>query len=191
VTFVFFAAIALIVYVGAVFIYRAATGDLHYLVSASITPGSVGRLPSGVQPVGEFSVAFMARHIPLSLVALTAVHPAIFAAAALVAVWMLRGLIKTARDGDPFVTENVRRLRVIGVILLVYSPLEQVTHALIQSLYINRVSGLAKVLEPQGIVINVTVVLVGVSLLALAQVFARGIELRSRPRRNDLDAVRG
>lgn len=179
VMFSFVGAVTVLAFVAGVFAYRAASGHLHYDVEAAIGASHLGRLPRHVTAIGDLPVIFDARNIPAGLVVLTAVRFVLFALVGLVAVWMLRNLIKSARDGDPFVMENVRRLRVIGFVLVLYPPLSSMSHMILESMYITRTPGWTHLLEPRAFEVNVVLVLASLSVLVLAQVFARGVELRA------------
>ena len=77
--------------------------------------------------------------------------------------------------GDPFVPENVRRLRAIGWLIAV-SPILLVIAQIARSELVARstVADLAVV----SMTIAVLPVLIGALLLVLAQVFAAGVRLR-------------
>jgi hypothetical protein len=179
ITISFCLGVTVLTLVAAVFVYRAAVGQLHYSILAGIDHAKLVRLPRHVSATGDLPVTVDVRHVSFGLVLVTAIRYLVFAISGLVAVWMLRGLIGTARAGDPFVAENVRRLRVIGLVLLLYPPLSSLSHMVLESVYIQRDAALARVLEPRAFELNVLTLLAGLSVLVLAQVFARGVELRT------------
>ncbi len=180
VSFAFWLSVAVLVVVAAVFLNRALHGNLHYGVAAGIDPRHLGRLPRHVSTDSDLPVIFDALHPAGGLVALTVMRFGLFSAAGLVATWMLRGVMKTARDGDPFVSANVVRLRVIGFVLLLYPPLSSLTHAMLESMYIQRsTAAIRHLLEPRALEINFALLLAGLGVLVIAQVFASGIELRT------------
>lgn len=85
----------------------------------------------------------------------------------------LRGVVRSARDGDPFARRNVNRLRRVGGVIVAFPILVTVINRLLDASfdselvhpYIGRV-GLAPL------------VVVGIGVLALAEVFRYGTELR-------------
>jgi hypothetical protein len=93
------------------------------------------------------------------------------------ALWQLWGLLRSARQGDPFTTANVRRLRRFGWLLLLGWPLvAYVTTALKSDLAATVppvvTSGLFNT-TPIGLAL-----VFGLAVLVLAEVFAHGLRLR-------------
>ncbi len=95
---------------------------------------------------------------------------------ALVIVHLLRQMLRTVRTGEPFAEVNARRLRIIGVLLLVVGIVGPVLEHLVASRLLARipVSGLA-ISAPLDA--RTDVILGGLLLLVLSAVFARGAEL--------------
>jgi hypothetical protein len=91
-------------------------------------------------------------------------------------LWMLRLLLRSVRDGDPFTTENVRRLRVIGFLLIIGAPLvEFVMRACDQWLAsTSKVRDLGTSFHIPG-----AGPIAGLGVLVLAEVFAHGARLRA------------
>lgn len=90
-------------------------------------------------------------------------------------LWLLRALVLSVRDGDPFVAANVRRLRIIGFLLAVGVPvIGYVTHlldgALAASSSVGELGG-SYTLSGNG-------PLAGLGVFVLAEVFAHGVRLR-------------
>ena len=94
---------------------------------------------------------------------------------ALFVIVLLRRIVRSVIAGDPFVPENVRRLRAIGWLIAV-SPILLVIAQIARSELVARstVADLAVV----SMTIAVLPVLIGALLLVLAQVFAAGVRLR-------------
>jgi hypothetical protein len=87
----------------------------------------------------------------------------------------LRKIVGTVRRGDPFITENVRRLRWIGYALIIGGPLIQIVpqffaQAVAESAGMN--SSFTHYDIPP------TLTFVGIGVLVLAHVFAHGVRLR-------------
>lgn len=111
---------------------------------------------------------------------------------ALPVLWLLRGVARSVRDGDPFGARNVRRLRAIGVLLIVGVPALHYVAAALQSAVADPY--LSSPFEPfgrQGLLpiddrffFPATAPLCGLGAFVLAQVFAHGTGLR-----DDVDAT--
>jgi hypothetical protein len=91
------------------------------------------------------------------------------------ALWLLRGLLRSVRDGDPFDAANVRRLRALAVVVLAGIP----AALLVSSWFADE---LADRLGLQGSGVEVSLpgnaLLGGLALFVLAEVFASGVRLR-------------
>jgi len=89
--------------------------------------------------------------------------------------WLLRGVLQSMRAGDPFVHANVRRLRLVAVLLLVGVPVATVLTALGDQ-------ALAHSAELAGAGLRVSFptgsLLGGLGTLVLAEVFAAGSRMR-------------
>lgn len=90
------------------------------------------------------------------------------------AVWNLRHIVRSAMDGDPFVPANVTRLRRLATVAFVLPLLEVVATAIV-----------ARTLEtdpPVDVIApgrrSWTLIVVGLAVLALAEVFRSGSDLR-------------
>ena len=94
---------------------------------------------------------------------------------AIAASWLLRGLLLSVRDGDPFTRANVKRLRALAVIVLIGIPLA----ALVGSLFASALAGSAG-LDGGGIQLTLpgNAALGGLATFVLAEVFAAGVRLR-------------
>jgi DUF2975 family protein len=95
------------------------------------------------------------------------------------ALWLLRGLARSVREGDPFGRPNVQRLRSLGFLLVVGAPVVEVVN------YALRLS-LANTLPPNafgdvgfpGFRVPFVLLLAGLGAFILAEVFAHGVRLR-------------
>ena len=90
-------------------------------------------------------------------------------------IWLAHAILRSARDGDPFVTDNVRRLRWIAVVLIVGVPLVTIVGNGLLDAIADRadVDAWTAPLEIPG-----PGPLAGIGVLALAEVFAHGVRLR-------------
>jgi DUF2975 family protein len=91
-------------------------------------------------------------------------------------LWLLRLLLRSVRDGDPFTTANVRRLRAIGFLLVVGAPVAYlVTKGCEQWLASSSTAGelgTSFTLPGAGPI-------AGLGVFVLAEVFAHGARLRA------------
>ena len=90
-------------------------------------------------------------------------------------LWLLRGLLSSVREGDPFNGSNVRRLRTIGLLLLVGSPIAELVKSGFEQALASSTTGSGSGLSfsiPGGGLLG------GLGVFVLAQVFAHGVRLR-------------
>lgn len=90
-------------------------------------------------------------------------------------LWLLRGLLNSVREGDPFNGSNVRRLRTIGLLLLVGAPIAELVRSGFEQALSSSTTGTGSGLSfsiPGGGLIA------GLGVFVLAQVFAHGVRLR-------------
>ena len=110
------------------------------------------------------------------------VGPAVWWAGVVAILWLLRGLARSAREGDPFHVSNVRRLRQLGFLFLVGYPLATIIDGFLTNwVFSSSVWPEGRpfpeiVIEFQ--VLSATALLAGVGLLVLGGVFAHGVRLR-------------
>jgi hypothetical protein len=104
---------------------------------------------------------------------------------ALPVLWLLRGIARSVRDGDPFGQVNVRRLRAIGVLLIVGIPAahyigQALQRALAEPYMRSPFESVTTrgLLPPDDDFFPWTALLSGLGAFVLAQVFAHGVRLR-------------
>jgi hypothetical protein len=155
----------------------AARGDHTITVDRVVTPEHLTSLPANVEPTSGYVPVTVtirdARPAQLFLRLAIAALPGLLIVAAL---WQLRGLLRSARQGDPFTTANVRRLRQFGWLLLLGWPLvayvtTDLKAALAATVPADVTSGLFAPPIPLALVF-------GLAVLVLAEVFAHGLRLR-------------
>lgn len=91
------------------------------------------------------------------------------------AVWLLRELLTSVRDGDPFTQKNVSRLRSLALVLLIGVPLA----GYLGSLFAGELAATAG-LDSPGLRLSLpgNALLGGLAVFVLAEVFAAGVRLR-------------
>jgi len=97
---------------------------------------------------------------------------------AFVALWQLRGLLRSVRHGDPFHTSNVRRLRQFGWLIMLGYPVVAFISSLLNEGLGSTMAAeqplLGSEFDPHlGIALPT-----GLAVLVLAEVFAHGVRLR-------------
>jgi Protein of unknown function (DUF2975) len=165
----------------------AVRGDHTITVDRVIVPEHVPEpftaLPANLEPangsipvtvtIHDASPAQLFLHLAITLL------PGLLVVALL---WQLWGLLRSARRGDPFTTANVWRLRRFGWLLLLGWPLvAYVTTALKGDLAATVPADVTSTLFALDIL---GVLLFGLAVLVLAEVFAHGLRLRE-----DVDAT--
>jgi hypothetical protein len=95
----------------------------------------------------------------------------------LYAIWRLRSLVRSVRDGSPFSRENVQVLRLLGWLLLVGYPVMQYIVGGLHE-WILSTGGPPISAQPDVDPLSFGAVFGGLCLLVLAEVFAHGIALR-------------
>jgi hypothetical protein len=110
-------------------------------------------------------------------------------ALAIAVLWLVRGLARSAAEGDPFRGANVVRLRWLGALFLLGYPLATVVGAAATHRLFSPGVWTGGPVPGGGIqtsywVLSWPAIMAGVSLFALAEVFAHGVRLRE-----DVDAT--
>ena len=90
-------------------------------------------------------------------------------------IWLLRALLKSVRDADPFTDVNVKRLRTIGALVLIGIPVATFVSSLCAS-ELASTAGLAG--PPVAVGMPGSVLIGGLALFVLAEVFAGGVRMR-------------
>ncbi len=98
--------------------------------------------------------------------------------AVLFVIYMLRKINVTVMEGHPFAATNVRRMRWIGLILMIGAVAVPMTEYSVARLVLDQVITEGIVLSPP-FDLDVGVILVGLLLLVLATVFEYGSRLES------------
>jgi DUF2975 family protein len=96
-----------------------------------------------------------------------------------IGLWLLRAITGSVRNGDPFVPDNVRRLRGIGFVLVVGSLFLTLFDMALRNALFNRIPPVpdwnlaAGPFGPPG-----SALVAGLGVFILAEVFAHGVRLR-------------
>jgi hypothetical protein len=158
----------------------AASGTYTPSLEITTWPGQLAEpLPPGFDPVEHVPIQVTLRQpTPAQLLLSVAIGllPLLLVAAVL---WLLRGLARSVRHGDPFSAANVRRLRQLGLLFLLGYPAMVILTRLLQdwlvtTLPVLPLGGIGTTLD----VISPIALLAGLVMFFLAEVFAHGLRLR-------------
>jgi Protein of unknown function (DUF2975) len=158
----------------------AASGNYTPSLEMTTWPGQLAEpLPPGFDLVEHVPIQVTLRQpTPAQLLLSVAVGllPLLLVAAVL---WLLRGLARSVRQGDPFSAANVRRLRRLGLLFLLGYPVMVIITRLLQdwlvtTLPVLPLGGIGTTLD----VISPIALLAGLVMFLLAEVFAHGLRLR-------------
>jgi hypothetical protein len=145
----------------------------------AFVPREAISVPEGTNAVGEPEVRVHIEHPTKAQTALAAgmdLGPIVLFVAGL---WLLRGVARSVREGDPFVPDNVRRLRGIGFLLVAGSIGVEVLNGSLRLALYNRLPTNPEAnLGSRGFSIPGTALLAGLGVFILAEVFAYGLRLR-------------
>jgi hypothetical protein len=91
-------------------------------------------------------------------------------------VYLLRSIVKTILEGEPFAEESSRRIRTMGYMLLVVSIVWQTVQYLAASEILRRLPDVAPTLNP-GPTFDAGVILISLLILLLAHVWSYGLDI--------------
>lgn len=149
------------------------TLDVHVQV-----PPERVRLPEGIRHSGWVPVTVQI-HDPTATQILLSVAMDLSQALLFIAVlWLLRGIARSVREGDPFVPANVRRLRAIGFWLVVGGIAVEVVNASLRTALYDRLPATFGNIGTEGFTVPGNFLLAGLGAFILAEVFAHGLRLR-------------
>jgi hypothetical protein len=148
-------------------------------VKAQLVRNDLQSLPHGLVLTDNPEVSVDVRdpsRTQVLLQALTWLGPAIIAGLVL---WFLRGLLRSADDGDPFGPENVTRLRRIGFALAFGAPIVVAVDQLLNKRLFDALPREVKAqLTLPGFSIPWAPIVAGIGAFILAAVFEYGLRLR-------------
>ena len=149
------------------------TLDVHVQV-----PPERVRLPEGIRHSGWVPVTVQI-HDPTATQILLSVAMDLSQALLFIAVlWLLRGIARSVREGDPFVPANVRRLRAIGFWLVVGGIAVELVNASLRTALYDRLPATFGNIGTEGFTVPGNFLLAGLGAFILAEVFAHGLRLR-------------
>lgn len=115
--------------------------------------------------------------LPWSLVAVLWIYTAVAAVLMLLLLHNVRHIFQRVRDGAAFDTQNAYRLRTLSVLLFSLAMLRAVAEVATSIAVRSGLAATSGLAVPPGLHVDMTLVLVALVLMALAEVFRRGTEL--------------
>ncbi len=161
------------------------TLTLPAMVSVNDVP-----LPEGFEIAGPMPVNVDLADPSVSQRLIATVPVFVWWALAIVGLWLLRKVARSAAKGDPFQAANVTRLRWLGALFLLGFPLAMIVDGYFRDLLFSADVWTGGPLPSGGIetgfqvVVSAPAIMAAVCLFALASVFAYGARLRE-----DVDAT--
>lgn len=147
-------------------------------VHVQVAPERVS-LPDGVRHSGWLPAVAPIDHPDAKQIAFSAALDLSQAALFIGVLWLLRGLARSVRQGDPFDAANVRRLRGIGFLLVLGAPAVELFNWIVRlQLYDTLPAGRFGDLATEGFSLPGDLLLAGLGAFILAEVFAHGLHLR-------------
>ena len=159
---------------GAVFGFGPSGNEVA--VHTTVDAERIADLPASAVATDDIGVVVRVRHATDEQQRWAAARdlvPCVLIAAIL---WLLRGLLRSVRDGDPFTDANVRRLRSLALVVLIGAPVAQ----FVSSIFASELADSAG-LHGQGaqLALPGPAFLGGLALFVLAEVFAAGVRMRA------------
>lgn len=166
------AAVAAIVYTVVV---PAVVDGRSISVRTDVSAAAIGDLPANVRPAARVPVSVEIEDPSLGeSLAVVGIGTVQLAVAIVVASFLLR-IVNSVRKGDPFNSDNVRRLRGIALTLLIGWPIGQLLSQILGSGLAERAG-----VRDDGFVLAIggPLPIAGIGVLVLGEVFRHGIRLR-------------
>lgn len=133
-------------------------------------------LPPGVVPAADTHLTVRVADATREQLRWAAARDAAPVAIVLVAIWLLRGLLRSVRNGDAFTEANIGRLRALALVVLVGVPLA----GLVASIFAGELATSAGLASPgTELTLPGNALLGGLAILVLAEVFATGVRMRA------------
>ena len=163
--------------------------DASRLSVPAETPAQGVRLPETFEIAGTLPVTADLIDPNVGQRVIATVPTLVWWALAVAVLWLLRGVARSAADGDPFRASNALRLRWLGMLFLLGFPFATIVGGYFTEWLFSAGIWTSGPLPPGGIatgfsVVSAPAILAAVSLFALAEVFAYGARLRE-----DVDAT--
>lgn len=158
--------------------YSSAVSDEERLqVAAKIRPEELKNLelPSGLEAAQPIPVIVNVQDPAASQLALSIILDLIPLVIGIAVLLILRAIVGSIKDGDPFGRANVGRLRKLGIILVAFPVVAIVMSVLLGGILDSTPNG---GLLNNSFSLDFAPVAAGLGVLVLAEVFAHGVRMR-------------
>jgi hypothetical protein len=175
-TFLLVTSSAFAVYLLGSAIYGAVNGGQQVIAHQEVPAEELDSLPPTASVSGPVRVTLRIPDAEPNQLFVATLRDLFMVALWMGVLWQVRGLLLSVREGDPFSTANVRRLRSIGFILVIGLPVDGIVTQLMDRWLAasSPVGELGSTFPPDetiGIVF-------GLGVFVLAEIFAHGVRLR-------------
>ena len=160
-----------------------AARDGHMLLGSTlpaklqISPQRV-HLPQGLRHDGWLTTTVQVKDPTAAQEALAAAMDLTQLTLFIAVLWLLRGIVRSVRLGEPFGAGTVRRLRGIAGVLLIGAPIVEAINEGLRTELFDRLSPAQQTgVDTAGYTIPGALLIAGLGALILAEVFARGLRL--------------
>jgi Protein of unknown function (DUF2975) len=136
-------------------------------------------LPPGLRHDGWLATTAQVKHPTAAQEALAAAMDLTQLTLFIAVLWLLRGIVRSVRLGEPFGAGTVRRLRGIAGVLLIGAPIVEAINEGLRTELFDRLSPAQQTgVGTAGYTIPGALLIAGLGALILAEVFAQGLRLR-------------
>jgi hypothetical protein len=144
-------------------------------VHAQVSGTQLTNLPSGSVQPDHLDVLVRVKHATRSQLGWAAGRDLVPGVVLVAALWLVRSLLRSVRDRDPFTESNVRRLRTLALVVLIGVPVA----IFVSSIFASTLAHSAR-LHSSGTEITMPgpALLGGLALFVLAEIFAAGVRMR-------------
>jgi hypothetical protein len=144
-------------------------------IHTDVDAARIADLPKGAVSPDHIDVTVRVNHASRAQLWWAAARDLAPGAVVVAALWLLRGLLKSVRDGNPFTETNVRRLRTLAVVVLIGVPLA----TFVGSIFAHELAASAGLNGPATeLTVPGNAFLGGLAIFVLAEIFAAGVRLR-------------
>ena len=154
----------------------AIAGGHEVVAHQEVAADRLGSLPSSVVVGREVPVTIRIRDADSLQLTLATARDLIVIALGVGILWLVRGLLLSVRLGDPFTAANVRRLRTIGLIVVVGFPVAGFLIQLLEG-WLASSSPVGELRSTFRLALSELLV-AGLGIFVLSEVFAHGVRLR-------------
>lgn len=154
----------------------AVSGGHEVPVHQEVSPDDIDSLPPSVIPADPVPVTIRVEDASPSQILLATARDLLVVALGGAILWLIRKVLLSVREGDPFTSKNVARIRTVGFLLVLGFPVVVFVGQLLEGWLASTTAvgelGNAFSLDLSGPLVA------GLGVFVLAEVFAHGVRLR-------------